>query len=127
MSDRRVRGSQPLPDRAPSFLEPEHRIDRYTTVRVDRRVHGTNNEIGGTAAYKYGMDVLFTVRCEVCRADVEGSGTTGGRGDADRRVHYDRADPDAWWRIVLQMVELHRQTDGHARAVAASGRGPGSR
>ena len=82
-------------------------------------MHGTNNEISGTAAYKYGMDVLFTVHCQLCRADVEGTGDVGGRGNPHRRVHYERADPAAWWRKVLQTLESHGATVGHVGALAA--------
>ena len=124
MSEGPARRPRPSPDRPPSILVPLHRIDRWTTVRVDRRVHGTNNEIGGTAAYKYGMDVLFTVHCELCRTDVNADGMAGGSGSCQRRTHYQSADPGAWWRRAWGIVERHRETQGHAWAVAASGRDP---
>jgi len=107
----------PSPDAPPSILVPLHRIDRLMTVRVDRRVHGTNSEIGGTAAYKYGMDIHFTVHCEVCEVDVEATGETGGSGNAHRRVHYSKADPDLWWRLALTTVERHRVSIRHLQAV----------
>ena len=100
----------PSPDRPPSILVPRHRIDRWMTVRVDRRVHGTNNEISGTAAYKYGMDIHFTVHCDLCQADVEATGEIGGWGNANRRVHYSKADPGLWWRLVLTTVARHHSS-----------------
>ena len=110
MSEWRHRRPTASPDRPPNILVPRHGIDRFTTVQVDRRVHGTNYEIGGTAAYKYGMDVLFTVHCELCRSDVDARGAAGGSDNCQRRAHYRREDPGAWWRRALEIVELHRRT-----------------
>ena len=119
MSERPGRPT-PSPDRPPSILVPRHWIDRVTTVRVDRRVHGTDSEISGTAAYKYGMDVLFTVRCELCRSDVDARGEAGGSGNCQRRTHYRPEDPGAWWRRALEIVELHRRTPRHVAALTAA-------
>ncbi len=76
-----------------SILVPRHWIDRVTTVRVDRGVHGTQARSGGTAAYKYGMDVLFTVHCKLCNSDVDARGAAGGSDNCQRRTHYRPEDP----------------------------------
>ena len=127
MSARHGRRPSPLPDRPPSILVPVHWLDRWTTVRVARRVHGTNNVIGGTAAYRNGMDVLVTVHCELCRSDLDAGGAAGGSGDSHRRTHYQAADPGLWWRRALEIVECHRVTDRHSEAVAESRRDPRGR
>ena len=111
-------GPEPPPDWSPSFLTPFHQIDACTNVRVVRRVHGTNSEISGTAAYKYGMDVVFTVHCELCRADIDDTGAIGGWGNPIRRVQYARADPGAWWREVLRVVKRHRACAAHTHSLA---------
>lgn len=49
-----------------SCLIPLHDLGDGMWVAVDRRVHGTNNEISGTAGYKYGLDSVAGVHCEVC-------------------------------------------------------------
>jgi hypothetical protein len=120
MSERPGRRPALSPDHPPSILTPSHWIDRVTTVRVDRGVHGPVQAVGGTALYKYGMDVLFTVRCELCRSDVDARGAAGGSESCQRRTHYRPEDPGAWWRRALEIVELHRGTPRHVASLTAT-------
>lgn len=111
-------GSRPRP--APSFLKPEHWVDRHTVVSVVRRVGGNSGATGGTAFYRYGMDIVFTVHCRLCRTNVDARGVHDA-AYLGRRVRCDPDDPHRWWRGVLESVRLHRESAMHRHAVTAQG------
>ena len=102
-----------IPDSAPDVTQHFHRVLTTTVVCLDRRVHGTDNLIGGTAAYKYAMDVLWTLHCEACCCDGKGAWPCRDGVSGRQRTQYSRADRTAWWRTILAAASAHESCARH--------------
>ncbi len=104
-------------DDEPSILEPLHLLRPGIWAVVDRRVHGTDSVIGGTAGYKYGVDVVVRIHCDTCCCFGVDPGMCGAPGVASFRMKTGGILDTPWHRWALDLAVRHARSTPHRSAV----------
>ena len=90
-------------------------------------VKGTDSPVGGTAGYRYGIDLHVTVHCRHCCCGADdvvahllGPGPCATPVVPSFRVDYQRDDPGAWLAVAQAHVAEHLAGAGHRSTSSAS-------